>query len=111
MKELAAFLLVFTALALVHGAHDGVRRWAWLRVPGRALATRAAALVLLALAFLVWRQAEPGPAAFFAVPVAAMASGTALPLLAPFRMRWVAWLTAAALPVAVALLTWSATRG
>ena len=85
MAELIAVALASAAVCLSHGA-DGPRdvpRWAALRPAGRARAARLLALGLLALGLWLWNRAEPGPAAFLALPLALLAAGTLLTLGAP----------------------------
>jgi len=89
MAEVLAVVLAAAAVGLSYGA-DGPRevpRWALLRAPGRARAARVLALVLLALAVVLWNRAEPGPAAYLAVPLATLAAGTLLTLGAPLVLR------------------------
>ena len=89
MFEVAALALAAAAVALSYGA-DGPRgapRWASLRAQGRAPAARALALVLVGAAVALWNRAEPGPAAFLAVPLALLAAGSVLTLSAPVALR------------------------
>lgn len=78
MNEAIAVGLVALAIGLSYGAdrRRGVARAAWLDSPPRARAARLAALALVGVATLLWNAAEPGPAAFLAIPVALMAAGT-----------------------------------
>ena len=85
MAEVLAVALAALAVGLSYGA-DGPRdvpRWALLRARGRAPAARVLALALIGLAVVLWNQAEPGPAAYLAVPLAVLATGTLLTLGAP----------------------------
>jgi hypothetical protein len=101
MREALALGLVQLAIALLYGADRwrGSSRWAFLHSHVRARAAQALAAVLVAVATLLWNGAEPGPAAFLAVPVALMASGTIATLLAAFWPR-LTWLLIAAAPLA-----------
>lgn len=85
MAEVLAVALAALAVGSSYAA-DGPRdvpRWAALRAPGRARGARVLALVLIATAVLLWNAAEPGPAAYLAVPLAVLAAGTLLTLGAP----------------------------
>ncbi len=105
MMRAAAVAVIVTAVGLLCGADQqrGVARWPQLDSPGRARLARGAASLLIAGALLAWRAAEPGPGAFLAVPVALMAGGTLVTLLAAGwpRLTWA--LITAALPLGVLL--------
>jgi hypothetical protein len=100
--EGVAFACVFVAITLAHAADDarGSPRWAALRSRGYRRIAHGAALLLVLAATALWQRAEPGPAAFLAIPVALMASGTVVALLGPVSPRLLAVLGIAALPVA-----------
>jgi hypothetical protein len=101
MREALALALAQLAIALLYGAERRRRssRWPFLHSHARARAAQALAAVLVAVATLLWNGAEPGPAAFLAVPVALMAAGTIATLLAASWPRLTWWLMAAA-PIA-----------
>jgi hypothetical protein len=100
-----AFGWVYIASALLIGTDRsrGEPRWHIFRSPRRARAARAAAALLVLGAALLWSAAEPGPAAFIAIPVALLACGTVMTLLVPFRPRLVWALAVAALPLTLLL--------
>lgn len=101
MREALALGLAQLAIALLYGADRprGSSRWPFLHSQARARGARALAAVLVALATLLWNGVEPGPAAFLAIPVALMASGTVATLLGAFWPR-LTWLLIAAAPIA-----------
>jgi hypothetical protein len=85
MAEVLAVALAALAVCLSYAA-DGPRhvpRWPFLRAPGSARAARISALVPIAAAIVLWNRAEPGPAAYLAVPLAVLVAGTLLTLGAP----------------------------
>jgi hypothetical protein len=102
MNEAAALGLSCVASALLYAADRprGVSRWPFFTLL-HARVARGAALALVIAAGLLWNAGEPGPAAFLAVPVALMAFGTLLTLLAPVAPRLLWALVAAALPLSV----------
>jgi hypothetical protein len=102
MHEALALALVQVAIALSYGADTrrGASRWPFLQSRARARTARAMAAALVAAATLLWNGAEPGPAAFLAIPVALMASGTIATVLAAFWPR-LTWLVIAAAPTAI----------
>ena len=84
-------LLATAAVALSYAADGprGIARWTPLRATTRARAARILALALVALALILWNSKEPGPAAFLAVPLALLASGTIFSLGFPLMRRLV----------------------
>jgi hypothetical protein len=105
MMRVAAIAFIVTAVGLLCGADQprGMARWPRLASPARARLARGAALLLIVVALLAWRAAEPGPGAFLAVPVAVMAAGSVVTLLAAWRPRLTWALITAALPLGVLL--------
>ncbi|MEY2931394.1 MAG: hypothetical protein RL033_2143 [Pseudomonadota bacterium] len=107
MPEVLAVSLIQVAIALLYRAdrRRGVARWPLLETRPSAHAMRGLAALLIAMALLLWNAAEPGPAAFLAVPVALMVAGTLGTLLAAFwpRLSWV--LLIAAAPLVALLVT------
>jgi hypothetical protein len=111
--EPVALASVLLATVLAYGA-DGARgsaRWRLMTSPARRSAARGLATSLVLAGFLLWRQAEPGPAAFLAIPVALMACGTFVTLLGPTRPRWLAAISIAALPLAALLAALGGAHG
>ncbi len=102
MKQAVALGLLCVASALLYAADRprGVSRWSFFTLTHTRVA-REAALALVSAACVLWKAGEPGPAAFLAVPVAVMAFGTLLTLLAPVAPRLLWALVAAALPLSV----------
>lgn len=113
MMRLAAIAFIFTAVGLFCGADHprGVARWARLASRARARTARGAALLLIVMALVAWRAAEPGPGAFLAVPVALMAAGSLVTVLAAWwpRVTWA--LVTAALPLGALLALLGGTDG
>jgi hypothetical protein len=107
MLEALAVGLLQSAIALLYGAdrRRGVARWPVLETRTRAAVARGLAALLSVAALLLWNVAEPGPAAFLAIPVALMAAGTLGTLLAAFwpRLGWL--LLIAAAPLLALLVT------
>jgi hypothetical protein len=102
MKQAVALGLLCVASALFYAADRprGVGRWPFFTLTHSRIA-RAAALALVLAGGVLWNSGEPGPAAFLAVPVALMAFGTLLTLVAPVAPRLLWALVAAALPLSV----------
>lgn len=108
MTESLSLVLVFLAAVSARAAdrhRSGVRRGVGVALrPAWVATARGFALGALALATWLWYRVEPGPAAFLAVPVAAMVSASACALLGPIAPRLLrasAWLC---VPLAIALL-------
>jgi hypothetical protein len=101
MSEVAALGWVYVACALWLGSDHprGVARWRRLQPIARARAARALAAALVLGAAVLWNANEPGPAAFLAVPVAIMACGTTITLLAAVFPRAIVVSALAALPL------------
>ena len=89
MLEAVALVLASAAVALSYAADDprGVARWARLGAAGPRRLARLLTLALVTGALLLWRAAEPGPAALLAVPLALLAAGTLITLGAPLARR------------------------
>jgi len=102
MKQALALGLLCVASALFYAADRprGVARWPFVTLTFSRIA-RAAALALVVAGGVIWNAGEPGPAAFLAVPVALMAFGTLITLLAPVAPRLLWALVAVSLPLSV----------
>jgi hypothetical protein len=112
MSEALALGLLCLASALFYGAARprGAPRWPFVTLT-RARVMRVLGLGLIITAGALWNRAEPGPAAFLAVPVSLMVFGTLITLLAPIWPRLLWALVAAALPLAVLLGYLGGTHG
>jgi hypothetical protein len=112
VSEALALGLVCLASALFYGAARprGVPRWAFVTL-ARAHFARLLALTLIVAGGVLWNRAEPGPAAFLAVPVSLMVFGTLVTLLAPLWPRLLWALVAAAVPLSLLLGYLGGTHG
>jgi len=111
VNEALAASAVCVAIGLLFGADHprGKARLPFFAAPVRAHLARAAAAALTLTAFLLWNSAEPGPAAYLAIPVALMSFGTLITLLGPLGPRATWTIISLALPLG-ALLGWLGQR-
>jgi len=113
MSELAALGWVYVACALWLGSDHprGVARWGLLQPIARARGAKALAAALVLAAAVLWNASEPGPAALLAVPVAVMACGTSITLLAALFPRALVASAATVLPLSLLLVAIGASSG